>query len=95
MSCYCDLTSAVSSRTDEDEGQSDDEGQDVSSEGLVVLAVAFGENAQAGVDVVLTQSLWTDRTECCEKVSIRRSIVTIRSETIFYFKVYIQSWVAH
>lgn len=42
------------SRTNEDEGQSDNEGQDVASEGLVVLAVAFGENAQAGIDVVLT-----------------------------------------
>lgn len=39
--------------TDENEGQSDAEGQDVASEGLVVLAVAFGEHAQAGVDVVL------------------------------------------
>ena len=52
------------SRTDEDEGQSDDEGQDVSFQGLVVLAVAFGEHAQAGVNVVLTQSLWKNNKEC-------------------------------
>lgn len=44
----------INEHTDEDEGQSDTEGQDVASEGLVVLAVAFGEHAQAGVDVVLT-----------------------------------------
>lgn len=45
------------SRTDEDEGQSDTKGQDVASEGLIVLAVTFGEHVQARVDVVLTQSL--------------------------------------
>ena len=49
--------SSVCSRTDEDEGQGDTEGEDVASEGLVVLAVALGEHAQAGVDVVLTQRL--------------------------------------
>lgn len=48
------MSSVQCSRTDEDEGQSDTEGQDVASEGFVVLAVAFGEHAQARVDVVLT-----------------------------------------
>lgn len=46
--------SSMSRHTNEDEGQSDAEGQDVTSEGLVVLAIAFGEHAQARVDVVLT-----------------------------------------
>lgn len=49
--------SSVCSRTNEDKGQSDTEGQDVATEGLIVLAIAFGEHAQARVDVVLTQSL--------------------------------------
>ena len=44
--------------TDEDEGQGDAEGEDVATEGLVVLAVALCEHAQAGIDVVFTQSLW-------------------------------------
>lgn len=44
-------------RTNEDEGQSDAKGQDVAAQGLVVLAVTFGKHAQAGVDVVFTQSL--------------------------------------
>lgn len=44
-------------RTNEDEGQSDDEGQDVATQRLVVLAVTFGKVAQAWVDVVFTQSL--------------------------------------
>lgn len=46
--------SNVCCHTDEDEGQSNTEGQDVASEGLVVLAIAFGKHAQAGVDVILT-----------------------------------------
>lgn len=46
-------------RTNEDEGQSDDEGQDVATQRLVVLAVPFGKVGQAGVDVVFTQSLET------------------------------------
>lgn len=50
---------AVCGRTNEDEGQSDDEGQDVATQRLVVLAVAFGKVGQAGVDVVFTQSLET------------------------------------
>lgn len=45
-------------RTDEDEGKGDPKSQDVASERLVVLPVTFSEDAQTGVDVVLTQSLW-------------------------------------
>lgn len=43
--------------TDEDEGEADAEGEHVAAQGLVVLAVAFGEDAQARVDVVLAQCL--------------------------------------
>lgn len=43
--------------TNEDEGQSDAKGQDVATQGLVVLAVTFGKDAQARVDVVFAQSL--------------------------------------
>lgn len=46
--------SSVCSRTNEDESQSNTEGQDVASEGFIVLAIAFGKDAQAGVNVVLT-----------------------------------------
>lgn len=49
--------SVVCSHTNEDEAQGDNKGQDVASEGLIVLAVTFGKHAQAGVDVILTQSL--------------------------------------
>ena len=48
-------TTTVSHRniqTDEDEGQSNAEGQDVASQRLVVLAVALGKHAQARVDVI-------------------------------------------
>ena len=48
--------------TDEDEGQGNAEGEDVATEGLIVLAVALCEHAQAGVDVVFTQSLWKLKT---------------------------------
>ncbi len=40
--------------TDDDEGYSDEEGQDVSSDWLVVFPVTFGEELQGFVDVVLT-----------------------------------------
>lgn len=43
--------------TNEDEGQSDAKGQDVATQRLVVLAVTFGKDAQARVDVVFTKSL--------------------------------------
>lgn len=52
--CFIVLMSDVCSLTDEDEGQTDNKGQDVASEGLIVLAVAFGKHAKARVDVVLT-----------------------------------------
>lgn len=37
--------SRVRCHTNEDEGQSNTEGQDVASEGLIVLAIAFREQA--------------------------------------------------
>lgn len=43
--------------TNKDEGQSDAKGQDVAAQRLVVFAVTFGKDSQAGVDVVFTQSL--------------------------------------
>lgn len=43
--------------TDEDEGEGNPKSQDVASEGLVVLSITFGKDAQTGVDVVLAQSL--------------------------------------
>jgi len=50
--------------TDEDEAEGDAEGEDVATEGLVVLAVALGEHAQPGVDVVFAQSLWKQSVRC-------------------------------
>lgn len=44
--------------TDEDEGKSDPKSQDVASQRLVVLPVAFSKDAQTRVDVVLAQGLW-------------------------------------
>lgn len=40
--------------TNEDEGKSDTESEDVASEGFIVLAIAFSKDAQARVDVVFT-----------------------------------------
>lgn len=45
------------SPTDEDEGEANEEGQDVTTERLVILSITLCKHAQAGVDVVLTQSL--------------------------------------
>lgn len=45
------------SLTDEDEGEADEEGQDVTTERFVILSVTLRKHAQAGVDVVFTQSL--------------------------------------
>lgn len=45
------------SPTDEDEGKADEEGQDITAERLVILPITLCKNAQAGVDIVLTQSL--------------------------------------
>lgn len=44
--------------TNENEGKSDAEGKNVASEWFVVLAIAFGKDAQTGIDVVFTQRLW-------------------------------------
>ena len=43
--------------TNQDEGHGEDEGEDVASQRLVVLAVTFGEEVQGRVDVVFAQSL--------------------------------------
>lgn len=43
--------------TDEDEGEANEEGQDVSTQGFVVLSIALCKHPQARVDVVLAQSL--------------------------------------
>lgn len=43
--------------TDEDERYSDDEGQEVSSDWLVVFTVTFGEELEGLVDVVFAESL--------------------------------------
>lgn len=43
--------------TNEDERYSDDEGQEVSSDWLVVFPVTFGEELEGLVDVVFAQSL--------------------------------------
>jgi hypothetical protein len=47
----------VTSLTNDYEGDSDDESQNVASDWLVVLAVSLGEELQCSVDVVFTQSL--------------------------------------
>lgn len=39
--------------TNEDEGKSDPESQDVASEGFIVLSITLGKDAQTRVDVVL------------------------------------------
>lgn len=43
--------------TDEDEGEADAEGQDVSAQRLVVFTVTLRKNSQTRIDVVLTESL--------------------------------------
>lgn len=43
--------------TDEDEGHRNDEGQDVTADRFVVLAVPFGKEVQSFVNVVFAQSL--------------------------------------
>lgn len=43
--------------TNEDEGEADAEGQDISAERLVVLPITLCKHAQPRIDVVLTQSL--------------------------------------
>lgn len=43
--------------TDEDEGHRYDEGQDVTTDWLIVLAVSFGEEVESFVNVVFAQSL--------------------------------------
>lgn len=60
--------------TDEDERYSDEEGQDVSSDWLVVFPVTFGKELERLVDVVLAQSLWTD--------SLLRA--SLQSTAVFY-----------
>lgn len=43
--------------TNEDEGEADAEGQDVTAERLVVFPITLCKHAQPGVDVVFAQSL--------------------------------------
>lgn len=43
--------------TNEDEGETNEEGQDISTQRFVVLSIAFCKHTQARVDVVFTQSL--------------------------------------
>lgn len=47
--------------TYEGEGQSDDKSEQVATKGLVVLAVTFGKEIQAGINVVLAQCLGKTR----------------------------------
>lgn len=63
------LNSIIPYPTDEDECQADAEGQDVTSERLVVLPVALCENSQSWIDVVFTQSLRSDNVEVSQRVS--------------------------
>lgn len=44
-------------QTDENEGHRNEKGEDVTTEGLVVLAVSFGKEVQGLVDVVFAQRL--------------------------------------
>lgn len=44
--------------TDDDEGHRDGIGQQVATHRLLVLAIAFAEEADQGVELVLTQTLW-------------------------------------
>ncbi len=43
--------------TDQDEGQADDEGEDVRTQRLFVLPVAFGKHMHPRVDLILAQGL--------------------------------------
>lgn len=43
--------------TDEDEGEADTEGQDITTERLIVFPITLCKHAQPWIDVVLTQSL--------------------------------------
>ena len=43
--------------TNEDEGEADAEGQDVTTQRLVVLPITLRKHTQPWIDVVLTQSL--------------------------------------
>lgn len=60
--------------TNKDEGQSDPKGQDVASQRLVVLSVAFGENSNTRVDIVLTQGLQERRVLLLTGVYIVRRV---------------------
>lgn len=54
LTLKCDMISNEWNRTNEDKAETDTEGQDVASQGFIVLSVAFGKHLQTGIDVVLT-----------------------------------------
>lgn len=49
--------------TDEDEGEANEEGQDISTQRFVVLSIAFCKHTQARVDVVFAKSLGSKELE--------------------------------
>lgn len=50
-------SSNIQQPTNEDEGQADKEGQDITTERLVVLPITLCKHTKSWIDVVLTQSL--------------------------------------
>lgn len=54
--------------TDEDEGEANEEGQDVSPQRFVVLSIALGKDAQARVDVIFAQCLGVNTAQVIHSV---------------------------
>lgn len=63
--------------TDEDEGEANEEGQDVSPQRFVVLSIALGKDAQARVDVIFAQCLGSTQLESFTQF-IRATLVEIQ-----------------
>ncbi len=55
--CVFGLNSSVQQPTNEDEGEADAEGQDITSERFIVFPITLCKETQPWIDVVLTQSL--------------------------------------
>lgn len=63
--------------TDEDEGEANEEGQDVSPQRFVVLSIALGKDAQARVDVIFAQCLGSTQLDSITQF-IRGTLVEIQ-----------------
>ncbi len=61
--------------TDQDEGQADDEGEDVRTQRLFVLPVAFGKHMHPRVDLILAQGLQTSISTTTDSMKNRMSFL--------------------